>query len=73
MELFKLFGTIAIHNDEANQAIDDTVGKAKTSESSLSSTFKKVGTAVAAAFSAQKIIDFGVQSVNTLRVLKIQC
>lgn len=67
MELFKLFGTIAIHNDEANQAIDDTVGKAKDSESSLSSTFKKVGTAVAAAFSAQKIIDFGVQSVNTLQ------
>ena len=77
MELFKLFGTIAIHNDEANQAIDDTVGKAKTSESSLSSTFKKVGTAVAAAFSAQKIIDFGVQSVNTLKgfedsMLKVQ-
>lgn len=77
MELFKLFGTIAIHNDEANQAIDDTVGKAKTSESSLSSTFKKVGTAVAAAFSAQKIIDFGVQSVNTLQgfedsMLKVQ-
>lgn len=67
MELFKLFGTIAIHNDGANQAIDDTVGKAKDSESSLSSTFKKVGTAVAAAFSAQKIIDFGVQSVNTLQ------
>lgn len=77
MEAFKLFGTIAIHNDEANQAIDDTVGKAKTSESSLSSTFKKVGTAVAAAFSAQKIIDFGVQSVNTLQgfedsMLKVQ-
>lgn len=77
MEVFKLFGTIAIHNDEANQAIDDTVGKAKDSESSLSSTFKKVGTAVAAAFSAQKIIDFGVQSVNTLKgfedsMLKVQ-
>jgi TP901 family phage tail tape measure protein len=77
LELFKLFGTIAIHNDEANQAIDDTVGKAKDSESSLSSTFKKVGTAVAAAFSAQKIIDFGVQSVNTLQgfedsMLKVQ-
>lgn len=77
MELFKLFGTIAIHNDKANQAINDTVRKAKDSESSLSSTFKKVGTAVAAAFSAQKIIDFGVQSVNTLQgfedsMLKVQ-
>ena len=60
MELFKLLGTIAIHNDKANQAIDDTVRKAKTSESSLSSTFKKVGTAVAAAFSAQKIIDLSL-------------
>lgn len=77
MELFKLFGTIAINNDDANQAIEDTVGKAKTSESSLSSTFKKVGTAVAAAFSVQKIVDFGVQSVNTLQgfedsMLKVQ-
>lgn len=67
MELFKLFGTIAINNESANQAIDDTVGKAKSSESSLTSTFKKVGTAIAGAFSVKKIIDFGVQSVNTLQ------
>lgn len=29
MELFKLFGTIAIENAEANQALDDTADKAK--------------------------------------------
>ena len=35
MELFKLFGTIAINNSEANQAIDDTTGKAETSSNRL--------------------------------------
>ena len=33
MELFKLFATIAIRNNEANEAIDDTTGKAEKSES----------------------------------------
>lgn len=77
MELFKLFGTIAIHNDEANQAIDDTVGKAKTSGSDLDRILKKVSSAVAKAFSIKAITDFGVQSVNTLQgfedsMLKVQ-
>lgn len=67
MELFKLFGTIAINNDEANQAIDDTVGKAKTSGSDLDRILKKVSSAVAKAFSIKAIADFGVQSVNTLQ------
>ena len=77
MELFKLFGTIAIHNDEANQAIDDTVGKAKTSGSDLDRILKKVSSAVVKAFSIKAITDFGVQSVNTLKgfedsMLKVQ-
>ena len=77
MELFKLFGTIAINNDEANQAIDDTVGKAKTSGSDLDRILKKVGSAVAKAFSIKAITDFGIQSVNTLKgfedsMLKVQ-
>ena len=77
MELFKLFGTIAINNDEANQAIDDTVGKAKTSGSDLDRILKKVSSAVAKAFSIKAITDFGIQSVNTLQgfedsMLKVQ-
>ena len=77
MELFKLFGTIAINNDDANQAIEDTVGKAKTSGSDLDRILKKVSSAVAKAFSIKAIADFGVQSVNTLQgfedsMLKVQ-
>lgn len=44
MELFKLFGTIAIENAEANQALDDTTDKAKDTGKSfddLSSTGEK--------------------------------
>ena len=64
MELFKLFGTIAINNDGANRAIDDTTGKAKNAESKMSSTFKRIGGAIAAAFAVDKIVSFGKEIVN---------
>lgn len=59
MELFKLFGTIAVNNDEANQNIDETTGKAEGAESRMSAAFKKIGSAVAAAFAVDKIVAFG--------------
>ena len=43
MELFKLLGTIAVNNSEANQSIDDTTGKAEKSGSKLSSLLGGVG------------------------------
>jgi hypothetical protein len=64
MELFKLFGTIAINNDEANDAIDDTAGKGEEAESRLSKAFGKIAAAVAAAFAIDKIISFGKEVVN---------
>lgn len=64
MELFKLFGTIAINNDAANRAIDDTTGKAEKSEGRMSSAFKKIGAAVAAAFAVDKIVGFGKAIVD---------
>lgn len=64
MELFKLFGTIAIQNSEANDQIDDTTDKAEQSENKISSAFKKVGTAVATYFAADKIKDFGLNCIN---------
>ena len=64
MELFKLFGTIAIRNADANEQIDDTTDKAEQSESRISSAFKKVGTAVATFFAVDKIKDFGVNCIN---------
>lgn len=45
MELFKLLGTIAINNDEANKALDDTSRKAQDSSTETQSAFQKIGTA----------------------------
>ena len=64
MELFKLFATIAIRNNEANNAIDDTTGKAEKSESKISSAFKKIGAAVVSYFAVDKIKDFGLECIN---------
>lgn len=64
MELFKLFGTIAITNADANEAIDDTTDKAEQSENKISSAFKKIGTAVATYFAVDKIKDFGLNCIN---------
>ena len=43
MELFKLLGTIAIDNTEANKAINDTTEKANKSSDEVSSAFEKIG------------------------------
>lgn len=64
MDIFKLFGTIAVENDEANRAIDETTGIAEKSESRMSSAFKKIGAAVATYFAVDKIIDFGQACVD---------
>lgn len=45
MDLFKLLGTIAIDNAEANKAIDDTSKKAEDSSGKTKSAFEKIGTA----------------------------
>lgn len=70
MELFKLFGTIAINNSEANEAVDETTGKAEKSESKITSAFKKIGTAVATYFAADKIISFGKSCVEAAASVK---
>lgn len=44
-ELFKLLGTIAVENDAANKAIDETTDKAGRAESRMSSAFKGIGNA----------------------------
>ncbi|MBD5473672.1 MAG: phage tail tape measure protein [Lachnospiraceae bacterium] len=43
MELFKLFGTIAVKNTEANSAIDQTTNKAQSFSQKLSDRFEDVG------------------------------
>ena len=64
MELFKLLGTIAIDNQEANAQIEGTTEKAKKSESKIGAAFKKIGTAVVTYFAVDKIVDFGKACVN---------
>lgn len=65
MELFTLFGKIATNADEAKNDIDGVTDKAEKSEGKMSAAFKKIGTAVAAAFAVDKIIDFGKNMVET--------
>lgn len=48
----------------ANRSIDDTVERSKVSGSKLEGIFAKVGTAVAGAFTAKKIAEFGVECVR---------
>lgn len=43
MELFKLFGTIAVNNSDANSAIDETTNKAKSFSEKLSDGFTTIG------------------------------
>lgn len=43
MELFKLLGTIAIDNSDANKALDDTSQKGEKTQSKLSKAFSSVG------------------------------
>lgn len=64
MELFKLFGTIAINNQEANASIEETTGKASDAEGKMSSAFKKIGGVIATVFAIDKIKDFGAGCIN---------
>lgn len=45
MQLFKLLGTIAVDNTEANRALDDTSKKADDSGGKINAAFSKIGTA----------------------------
>ena len=64
MELFKLFGKIAVKNDEANRNIDETTGKAEGSSNKVVSAFKSIAAAAATYLSAKAVIDFGKSCVN---------
>lgn len=45
MELFKLLGTIAIKNDQAKKALNDTSKEAEKTKSNISTAFEKIGKA----------------------------
>ena len=46
MELFKILGTIAIDNDQANNSLDTTASKAESTSGKFASAMGKVGSAV---------------------------
>lgn len=48
MELFKLLGTIAIDNNAANEAIDDTANRAENADTKTSGAFSRIGGAALA-------------------------
>lgn len=64
MELFKLFGTIAINNSDANKALEETSEKGNHAENKLSSAFKKVGAAVATYLTVDAIKNFGLGCIQ---------
>ena len=64
LELFKLFGTIAINNQGANEDIDETTGKAGEAQSKMVESFKKIGSAVVTYFAVDKIVDFGKACID---------
>ena len=64
MEIFKLFGKIAVDNSEANRAINETVGNVGNAEPRMSKALKKIGAAVVAAFAVDKIKDFGKACIS---------
>lgn len=50
MDIFKLLGTVAVENDQANKAIDETTDKAEQSEAKMSKAFGKIGESLVNAF-----------------------
>nr|DAH78259.1 MAG TPA: minor tail protein [Caudoviricetes sp.] len=65
MDLFTLFGKIAVNDKEANKSIDSVTGKARQSENVMSKTFSKVGKAVAGAFTVAAVVGFEKKIVST--------
>lgn len=59
LNLFTLFGTIAVKNDEANKSIEETTQKAETSGSKLGTVVGKVGGLVG------KAAKFGAAAIGT--------
>lgn len=63
-EIFKLFGSIGIHTDEAENGLDNISKKGESTAGGLPSIFGKAALAIGGIFAAGKIIDFGKDAVN---------
>src|SRR3712207_4522025 len=65
MELFTLFGKIAVNNKEANKSIDGVTDKAKQAEGKISEAFSKIGKIVAGTFTVGAVVAFEKKIVST--------
>lgn len=63
-EVFKLFGSIGIHTDEAEDGLERVSDKGEKTASGLPAIFGKAALAIGGIFAAGKIIDFGKQTVE---------
>lgn len=64
MKLFSIFGEILL-KDNVSEKLTEVDKKAQGTESNLGKTFKRIGTAMVAAFAVDKIIGFSKQIVQT--------
>lgn len=69
MDIFKLFGTIAINNENANHSIDETTDKAEKAHPKIKAAFDKIGSA---AIKVGKVIGTGLAagSVAMAKLIK---
>ena len=68
MEVFKLFGSILIDNTAANNSLKKTDQTATDTGNRMVSTFKKLGAAVVAGFSIQKMKEFADECMDAYKV-----
>ena len=59
-ELFKIVGTVAINNKDANKALDETSGKGKSTAKTLIEKFQGIGKVVANV--GEKVIKIGAKA-----------
>lgn len=75
IEIFKLFGSIGIKNQEANKAIDETTGKAKDSSGKIGAIFSKLAGFLGTFFAGKVLFDFGrsvVQAAANAKAIESQ-
>ncbi|WP_238989729.1 phage tail tape measure protein [Streptococcus uberis] len=75
IEIFKLFGSIGIKNQEANKAIDETTGKAKDSSGKIGAIFSKLAGFLGTLFAGKVLFDFGrsvVQAAANAKAIESQ-
>lgn len=59
-EIFKLFGSIGLHTDEAEDGLEKVHKKGESAAGNITGFFKKAAIGIGAVFAAGKVIDFEI-------------